>query len=262
MKPRSSAGAADVVRAARGSPRPPRWLIVGVVVLLIVLTAFITIRLVSDVPHLVAGTVPADEGDFGRRYVEHPWTAYLHIAAGALFLAGALLQVSYSRRRGGYPAHRRRGRALAVVGLLACGTAMAFGLPHAFGGSGEAGASALFGGWMVVCLVLGVAAARRHAFATHRRWMIRAFVVAIAVGTIRLWIGILMAPGWLSLQESFAPAFWLAFSIHVGFGEVWIRRAPPPPDAVDLPAEISSWGGPFASAGTGNHGREPGGSVG
>ena len=82
--------------------------------LLLVLTAFIVIRLVSDVPQLVHGTLPDD--DYARRYVEHPWTAYLHIAAGAAFLVGALLQLPYRVRRRSYALHRRRGRVLVPLG--------------------------------------------------------------------------------------------------------------------------------------------------
>ena len=215
-----------------GEPRPPRWLVTTVVLLLVVLVAFIVIRLLSDLPYLVNNRVP-EEGDFARRYVQHPRTAYLHIATGVLFLAGALLQVSYRRRRRAYAAHRLRGRVLVALGWVACGSALAFGLPHAFGGRGEAAATALFGAWMAACLALGLAAARRHDIPAHRRWMVRAFAVALAVGTIRIWLGLLVAAGSLTLRDSFAPAFWLAFSMHVVVAEVWLRRFPPPPDAVD-----------------------------
>ena len=213
-----------------GEPRPPRWLVTTVVLLLVVLVAFIVIRLLSDLPYLVDDRVP-EEGDFARRYVQHPRTAYLHIATGVLFLAGALLQVSYRRRRRAYAAHRLRGRVLVALGWVACGSALAFGLPHAFGGRGEAAATALFGAWMAACLALGLAAARRHDIPAHRRWMVRAFAVALAVGTIRIWLGLLVAAGSLTLRDSFAPAFWLAFSMHVVVAEVWLRRFPPPPDA-------------------------------
>ncbi len=40
--------------------------------------------------------------------------------------------------------------------------------------------------------------------------MIRAFAIGLAVGTIRLWVGLFMALGIFDLQGSFAPAFWLA----------------------------------------------------
>ena len=36
---------------------------------------------------------------------------------------------------------------------------------------------------MAGCLVVGVAAARRRDFATHRAWMIRAYALAVAAGT-------------------------------------------------------------------------------
>jgi hypothetical protein len=57
--------------------------------------------------------------------------------------------------------------------------------------------------------------------------MIRAFAAGVAVGTIRIWIGILLASGLLNFPDSFAAAFWIAFSLHALAGEWWIRTTPP-----------------------------------
>ncbi len=226
------------------APVPRRRPPVAVVIALLVATiaVFIVIRLVTDVPHLVQRTVPDD--DYNRRYVEHPWQAYLHIVAGAGFLGGALLQLPYRIRRGSYAAHRRRGRVLVVLGAVTAIFAVAFGLPFAFGGRGEATATLVFSAWMLACLLLGFRAARRRGFAAHRRWMVRSFATALAVGSIRLWIGLFQATGLLDLRSSFAPAFWIAFTMHVAFAEVWLRTTRPPPEAT-----------PSLSA-TGLHGRE------
>jgi hypothetical protein len=69
-------------------------------------------------------------------------------------------------------------------------------------------------------------AIRRDDVVTHRRWMIRAFAPGVAVGTVRIWIGILLASGLLNFPDSFAAAFWIAFSLHVLAGEWWVRTTP------------------------------------
>ena len=56
--------------------------------------------------------------------------------------------------------------------------------------------------------------------------MIRAFDAGVAVGTVRIWIGILRASGLLNFPDSFAAAFWIAFSLHMLAGEWWIRTTP------------------------------------
>lgn len=226
MRSRIGTGNIEASEAA-GDYRAPRWVVVVIASLSLVITVFVVIRLLVDVPHLVAGTVPDD--DYSRRYVEHPWAAYMHIAAGAAFLGGAILQLPYRRRRRSYSAHRRRGRILVLAGGLAGAFAVVFGVPRAFGGPGEAAATWLASLWMLTCLALGFVAARRRDILTHRRWMIRAFAIALAVGTIRLWIGVFLASGLLDLRASFTPAFWLAFAMHGAAAEAWLRRYPRPP---------------------------------
>jgi Predicted membrane protein (DUF2306) len=73
---------------------------------------------------------------------------------------------------------------------------------------------------------LAVRAIRRDGVVNHRRWMIRAFAAGVAVGTIRIWIGILLASGLLDFPDSLAAAFWIAFSLHVLAGEWWVRTSP------------------------------------
>jgi hypothetical protein len=65
--------------------------------------------------------------------------------------------------------------------------------------------------------------------------MIRAFAVAVGIGTIRIWVGIFegveqVRSGGTSPatpdHTMFGIAFWLAFSMHVAIGEWWLRRTP------------------------------------
>ena len=193
-------------------------------VLIAIVLAFFAQRLLVDVPNLAAGTVPEDAYD--RRYVEHPWLAYLHIVPGILYLVGAPLQLSRRFRTRHYAVHRRLGRALLSLALVSGVFAIAFGVPFAFGGSWQAAATFVFGVWFLACLVLAFRAIRRDDVARHRRWMIRAFATGVAVGTIRIWIGLFQATGLLTFEDSFPVAFWLSFALHAAAAEWWLRRTP------------------------------------
>lgn len=210
-----------------GVDRGDRWLrgVVGLV--LLVLAVFVVLRLLDDVPHLVAGT-PSDD-PFGRRYVQHPWEGYLHIVPGALFLVIALAQLSVRVRRRHLVLHRRLGRVAVALGLVSAVFGLVFGARHAFGGAPQTAATMVFGTWFGVTLVLGLLAVRRHRIAAHRRWMVRAFAVSTGVGTIRLWVGLLLATGLTDFPGAFGWAFWLGLSMHVLAGELYLHRRPDPP---------------------------------
>lgn len=198
---------------------------VGAIVglLIAIVLAFVAWRLIIDVPHLADGTVP--DNAYDSRYVEQPWTAYLHIVPGAVYLIAAPLQLSRRFRTRHYRLHRMLGRFLLGLALVSGVFAIVFGAPFAFGGSGEAAATLVFGTWFLTCLLLAFRAIRHDDVALHRRWMIRAFTIGVAVGTIRIWIALFESAG-VSFQDSFAPAFWVAFVLHAAAGEWWLRRTP------------------------------------
>lgn len=56
--------------------------------------------------------------------------------------------------------------------------------------------------------------------------MIRAFAIGLAVGSIRLWMGLLSGLGSLSLAEAFSPGFWLSLSMHAIAAELWLWWRP------------------------------------
>lgn len=207
-----------------GVGRGDRWLrgVVGLV--LLVLAVFVSLRLVEDVPHLVAGT--PGEDPFGRRYVEHPWEGYLHIVPGALFLALALVQLSVRVRRRHLGLHRRLGRIAVALGLVSAVFGLVFGARYAFGGAPQTAATLVFGAWFGATLVLGLRAARRHRIGEHRRWMVRAFAVSTGVGTIRMWVGLLLGTGLTDFPGAFGWAFWLGLTMHVLAGELYLRHRP------------------------------------
>jgi uncharacterized membrane protein len=147
-----------------------------------------------------------------------------------LYLLGACLQLSYWFRRRHYTFHRRLGRVLVGSALLSGVFALVFGIFFPFGGVTQGTAAVVFGLWFIACLILAVRAIRRDDMFHHRRWMIRAFAVGIAVGTIRIWLGIFEGFGLLDFEDAFGPAFWISFSLHAGAAELWLRAFPNPPD--------------------------------
>jgi uncharacterized membrane protein len=214
-------------RSGHGAPGLRIVQIAAGVLIAIVVVSFLR-RLLVDAPNLAAGTVPPEE--FDRRYVAHPWLAYLHIAPGVLYLLVAPLQLTYRFRRRHYTFHRRLGRVLAGSALVSGIFALVFGGLFAFGGLLEASAAVVFGLWFLVCLVLAVRAVRRGDIVHHRRWMIRAFATGVGVGTVRVWLTIFQATGLLDSQSSFGPAFWIGFSLHALTAELWLRAFPDPPE--------------------------------
>ncbi|MDQ3417119.1 MAG: DUF2306 domain-containing protein [Actinomycetota bacterium] len=179
----------------------------------------------ADVPEVVAGTVPPD-GTYEQRYALHPVLAYAHILPGVLYLLGAPFQLSRRFRERHFTLHRRLGRVLIPAGILAGVFAIVFGARYAFGGLSEASAVVLFGVHFVVALVVALVAIKSGDVARHRGWMIRAFAIGLAVGTIRIWIGVFQATGLLPLEDSFGPAFWLSFVLHALVAELYLSRWP------------------------------------
>ena len=207
-----------------------------VLALTFVVLVYAAVRLSSDVPNLLGGTPPPADS-FDRRYFDHPVVAYAHIGTGVVYLLGALVQLSRGFRERHRAMHRRVGRVVLSAGLLAGVYAIVFGLAHSWGGAGEAAATVVFGSWFLACLVTAFHAIRSGDVIRHRRWMIRAYSVGLAVASIRLWIVLFQVAGLLSFRESFAVAFWLAFVLHVLAAELYLLRRPAP-DAAPRPASV------------------------
>ena len=205
------------------------WAVIGV--LLAIMVAFIGIRLATDVPNVLSGTLPA-ESSFEHRYATHAWLAYAHILPGAVYLGIAPFQLWRGFRNSHLPLHRRMGRVALVAGLISGIFAILFGFFLSFGGVLQATASVAFGVWFVTALVTAYRAIRRRDIATHRRWQIRAFAVGLAVGTIRIWIGLFEAFGLLDFRDAFGVAFWISFVLHALAAEAWLYWRPSATGAV------------------------------
>lgn len=206
------------------------WAAVSVLVLIVMV--FFAIRLVTDVPNIVTGDLPSTTA-FEYRYALHPLPAYVHIVPGVVFLLGALFQLRTSVRNRHLAGHRRLGRVLVPAGLVSGALAVVVGVWFPYGGWFERTAAIVFGVWFVTALVLAWRAIRRRDVLAHRRWMVRAFAVALGVGTIRVWIGIFQLVGLLAIQDDegtafFGLAFWLGLVAHAVAAEVYLRARPRP----------------------------------
>jgi uncharacterized membrane protein YozB (DUF420 family) len=174
---------------------------------------------------------PEDSAD--HSYALHPILAYAHILPGVVYLVGAPFQLSRGFRKRHLATHRRLGRIVLPAGITAGIFAIIFGTMFPFGGPLEASATVLFGGYFVAALITAFLAIKRGDVPHHRRWMIRAFAIGLAVGTIRVWIGVFQAFGLMSLQDSFGVAFWLSFLLHAAAVEAYLSRRPSPRGAVE-----------------------------
>ena len=195
------------------------------IALIAIITVFAGIRLSIDVPNVLSGTVP-DESLFEHRYAVHAWLAYAHILPGLVYLLIAPFQLARSVRNRNLGRHRRLGRVAVVAGILSGIFAIVFGGLLSFGGPAQAVASVAFGAWFVLTLGIAYRAIRRRDLRTHRRWMIRAFAIGVAVGTIRIWIGLFEGFGILDFRDALATAFWLSLSLHALLAELWLLWRP------------------------------------
>ncbi len=196
----------------------------ALVFLVVVVLVFAGLRVAVDAPNLASGEIPDDA--FERRYALHPVIAYAHIAPGVLYLIAAPFQLNRGFRERHFTLHRRMGRVLVPAGIAAGVFGIVFGSRFPFGGVLESSATVVFGAYFIVALSVALVAIRAGDATRHRRWMIRAFAIGLAVGTIRVWVGLFQGLGLLSMEDSFGISFWLAFLMHAAAAEAYLAWRP------------------------------------
>ncbi|MGH3764500.1 MAG: DUF2306 domain-containing protein [Pseudonocardiaceae bacterium] len=197
----------------------------ALVFLILIVLVFAARRVAVDWPNVAAGTVPSEDSP-DHSYALHPVLAYVHILPGVIYLVGAPVQLSRSFRERHFTVHRRMGRVVLLAGVTAGIFAIIYGTLFPFGGLLEASATVVFGSYFIVALITAFVAIKRGEVARHRRWMIRAFATGLAVGTIRVWIGLFQGFGLMSMQDSFGVGFWLAFLLHAAAAEAYLSVRP------------------------------------
>lgn len=91
------------------------------------------------------------------------------------------------------------------------------------GGLNEAAATSLYAILFLVSLSKAWWHIVHKRVALHREWMIRAFSIGLAVGTIRPIIAIFFAFSGLPPQIFFGTAFWIGFTLQLLAAEIWIN---------------------------------------
>lgn len=192
--------------------------------LILIVLVFVVIRVTTDVPSILEGSSPPED-DFGRRYADNPLISYAHIVPGVIYLLGAPFQLSSRFRNADFTRHRRLGRLVLTAGAITGAFALVVGVVMPFGGLAEASASTVFGVYFLIALGTAFSAIRNGDVDRHRRWMIRAFALGIAVGLIRVVVGLGEAFG-VPMDDSFGAAFWIAFVAMAIMAEIWLRVRP------------------------------------
>ncbi|MDR7380659.1 DUF2306 domain-containing protein [Promicromonospora iranensis] len=159
------------------------------------------------------------------RFVTQPIPVLVHIVCVTVYsLLGAFQFVPSLRRRSW---HRLAGRVLFPAGL---GTALtglwmtAFYDMPAKDTAVVNGVRYVVGVVMVVALVLGVRAALRRDFVTHRAWMVRAYALAMGAGTQALLLGPFIVVAGIPGPVTNTVLMTAAWVINAAFAEWVIRR--------------------------------------
>lgn len=155
---------------------------------------------------------------------DSPMVRVAHMAPGLVWMIFAPLQLVGRIRRAAPRFHRWVGRVALAMTVILVPSGVVFAALHPFAGAFEELAPICF--YTVIYLVavtLGVRAARRREFATHREWMIRAFAIGIGISSVRVWFVVFMHTTGLHAQAFFATTFWLAFGVNLVIAELWIH---------------------------------------
>lgn len=163
------------------APKKNEWLVPAVLILLaLVPSASGVFRLLQQSS---SATIITPEN---QRFFANPLPIVAHSLSGIVFLILGALQFSPRLRRPKPGWHKMLGRILIPSGLVlafsALWMAQFYTMPK-YDGALVYGTRMLFGGWMVLTMVLGTAAIYRRDFNNHGVWMTRAYAIGVAAGT-------------------------------------------------------------------------------
>ncbi len=179
-------------------------------------------------------------GGANERFADFPTITNLHVIPGAIYLALAPLQFSQSIRNRSRSYHRWAGRLLATIALVTGAGALFLGVIIPYSGLPEQIVTGFFGCFFLFSTAQGFISARAKQFDAHREWMMRAFAIGLSIATMRLiFVPILISIGEPSREEAefFSIfSFTIAFILHSGFAEYWIRRTRAKQAASQTPA--------------------------
>lgn len=158
---------------------------------------------------------------------------YLHILTAPFVLPSGLVLLSESFRR-------RRGRWHAWLGRVHVAILLLLVLP-----SGVIMSRQSFGGWpaglsflllsiiTASCTIAGTVAARQRRYHSHRRWMIRSYLLICSAVALRLISGAAGLLGTVHPESAYIVAAWCSWLVPLAGYELLERlgRIPPPSSA-------------------------------
>ena len=172
---------------------------------------------------MIATGSPPDLSTNDLGYVNHPYLTYLHIIPGILFMICGPFQFIGKIRKTHINIHRFTGRVFIICGLVTGIMAIPISILFPQGGATETSATLTFSLILLFSILKAFYHIKRKEVLIHREWMIRTYMIGMGVGTVRLWIPLLAIFTNLKFEDLFGIAFWLAFTMHLIFAEVWIN---------------------------------------
>lgn len=173
-----------------------------------------------------------------RKFNQNPTLTLIHVVPAGLFMVLVPLQFSSRMRGRRIRWHRWSGRLITFISVPLCVSGLWFGLRMPFGGAVESSAIVLFGALFLYALARGFIAVQKGDIVRHRKWMIRAWAVALGVSMQRMAGVVLLVLTRTGPDTWFGPSIWIGFATTVALGEYWIRRT----RAVS-PAEVGAGAG-------------------
>lgn len=150
---------------------------------------------------------------------------YVHIFSGPVVLFNGLILISdYVRLHYG-GLHRVLGRVQVIVLLLLVLPSSVVMSRHAFGGNAAGLSFLLLSVATAICAVVGVLHARGRRYHSHRRWMMRCYVLICSAVMLRLMSGAAGLIGVPSPESAYVIAAWSSWLLPLAALEI-IERVP------------------------------------
>jgi uncharacterized membrane protein len=159
----------------------------------------------------------------------YPAWSIVHFVPALLFTVILPFQLWPGSRRKYPRLHRITGRVGAVAGVLFSLTGLLLPFVMPARPFGERAYMTTFGCLFPILLGCGIAAARRHDFAAHQRWMLRVTAGALGPLTQRVILPLVLFAGVDSMPrfwDLFLASAWFAAGVNFVIGEWWMRRTP------------------------------------
>ncbi len=145
---------------------------------------------------------------------------YVHIFTGPVVLLNGLVLMSESVRRRYGGLHRILGRVQVSVLLVFVLPTSVLMSRHAFAGWPAGLSFVVLSAATAGCAIAGVASARRRRYNSHRRWMLRCYVLICSAVALRLVSGAAGLVGVSSPERAYVVAAWCSWLLPLAACEV------------------------------------------